>query len=304
MVNGALVSDEYATSINPANIAFIDVVRSFNKLSVFGEVGNNGLVMIYLKTPQDQKRKEKEAEGIIPIPAKKIDKIIEHYEAGMLYGNPDFRVKTNEVIELDTHKNILTVLVEKVPKVSYDVVTKTFDLGNNVKRGSSNIVNLNSIIPTKKTKFMVNGAFVTQDFAMSLDPSKIAFVDVLLSFPKLSMYNEIDSDGLMMIYLKPPEKTSPPKMEMEGEGIINFKFKGYDQAREFYAPVYDGINREDRKHDNRVTLHWEPTIQFNKLGEAFIEFYTSDRIGTFDILVEGISENGLPVVSSSKIIVK
>ncbi len=304
MVNGALVSDEYATSINPTNIAFIDIVRSLNKLNIFGEVGSNGLVMIYLKTPQDQKRKTKETEGVKSVSTKKIEEIIAYYEDGMLYENPDFRVKINEVIELDTHKNILTVLVEQVPKVSYDVATETFNLGYNVKIGASNIVDLNSIIPTKKTRFMVNGALVPQDVAMSLDPSKIAFVDVLLSLPKLSIYNETDSDGLMMIYLKPPEKVSPLKMDIEGDGIINFTFNGYDQAREFYAPVYDGINEEDRQYDNRVTLHWTPTIQFNELGEAYIEFYTSDRAGVYDIVVEGISKTGLPIVAHSQVIVK
>jgi len=306
MVNGALVSDKYATSINPSNIAFIDVVRSFNKLNMYGEVGNNGLVMVYLKTPQDQESKEKEAEGIKSTTDKEVDEIIEYYENKMLYEKPDSRVKINEVMEIDTHKNILTVLVEKVPKVSYDVSTRAFNLGENVKYNNKiiKVVNLNTIVPTEKTKFMVNGAFVPQDYAMSLNLREIAFVDVLLDFSKLSKYNELDSDGLIMIYLSPPKIPSHHITNIERDGIVNFTFNGYNQARAFYAPVYNDLNIADNKYDNRVTLHWIPAIQFNKLGEAYIEFYTSDRTGTFDILVEGISENGLPIVGASKIIVK
>jgi len=68
--------------------------------------------------------------------------------------------------------------------------------------------------------------------------------------------------------------------------------------------MYNITNRENGKADNRVTLHWAPTIQFNESGEAYIEFYTSDRTGVYDIIVEGISKTRLPVVAYSTITVK
>ncbi|MEL6720172.1 MAG: TonB-dependent receptor plug domain-containing protein, partial [Bacteroidota bacterium] len=51
MVNGAVVSTNYAEAINPMNIAFVDVISSVGQLSLYGELGFNGLIMIYLKPP-------------------------------------------------------------------------------------------------------------------------------------------------------------------------------------------------------------------------------------------------------------
>jgi hypothetical protein len=54
MVNGSLASTSYVESINPQDIAFIDVISSLSQLSLYGGTGSNGLIMIYLKTPQER----------------------------------------------------------------------------------------------------------------------------------------------------------------------------------------------------------------------------------------------------------
>ena len=117
-----------------------------------------------------------------------------------------------------------------------------------------------------------------------------------------NIYGEVGNNGLVMIYLKSPKDQE--RKEKEVEGIKNFTFQGYDVAREFYVPTYDVTNREKEEADNRVTLHWIPTIQFNESGEAFLEFYTSDRTGVYDIIVEGMTKTRLPVVANATITVK
>jgi len=229
----------------------------------------------------------------ISVTAKKIDKVVEYYEDGMLYKRPDTRIRMDEVIAPNAHNNIFAIL-QRAPGLK-------IDNGGVIIRGRQTGLSKNVTI-SNNAKFMVNGALVSDEYATSINPANIAFIDVVRSLNKLSVFGEVGSNGLVMIYLKSPQDQE--KKEKEIEGIKNFSFKGYDAAREFYIPTYNITNRENGKADNRVTLHWEPTIQFNESGEAYIEFYTSDRTGVYDIIVEGISKTRLPVVAHSKIIVK
>lgn len=65
---------------------------------------------------------------------------------------------------------------------------------------------------------------------------------------------------------------------------------GYKQAVEFYQPKYDVPNQPDL----RTTVAWVPAVQFNDEGRATIEFYTADRTTDYDVVVEGITDDGRP----------
>lgn len=65
---------------------------------------------------------------------------------------------------------------------------------------------------------------------------------------------------------------------------------GYKQAMEFYQPKYDVPNQPDL----RTTVAWVPAVQFNDEGRATIEFYTADRTTDYDVVVEGITDDGRP----------
>lgn len=65
---------------------------------------------------------------------------------------------------------------------------------------------------------------------------------------------------------------------------------GYKQAVEFYQPKYDVPNQPDL----RTTVAWVPAVQFDDEGRATIEFYTADRATDYDVVVEGITDDGRP----------
>lgn len=68
---------------------------------------------------------------------------------------------------------------------------------------------------------------------------------------------------------------------------------GYQQAAQFYAPSYktpEQIGAE--KADLRTTLFWKPNMQFSAEGEALVDFYSADSPGTYQIVAEGVSDNG------------
>jgi hypothetical protein len=83
-------------------------------------------------------------------------------------------------------------------------------------------------------------------------------------------------------------------------GLLSFRFPGYYQAREFYSPVYDKTGTHDNQPDYRTTLFCEPEIKTGEDGRATVSFYTSDKSSVYRIIVEGMTETGIPVVKSSE----
>ncbi len=65
---------------------------------------------------------------------------------------------------------------------------------------------------------------------------------------------------------------------------------GYKPAVEYYQPKYDVPNQPDL----RTTVAWVPSLQFDDEGHATIEFYTADRTTDYDVVVEGVTEDGRP----------
>jgi hypothetical protein len=83
-------------------------------------------------------------------------------------------------------------------------------------------------------------------------------------------------------------------------GLLSFKFPGYYRAREFYSPVYDKAGPHDNKPDYRTTLFWEPEIKTGDDGRATVSFFTSDKASAYRIIIEGMTQTGIPVIKTSE----
>ncbi|MGB3149895.1 MAG: hypothetical protein WBB27_04465, partial [Maribacter sp.] len=70
--------------------------------------------------------------------------------------------------------------------------------------------------------------------------------------------------------------------------------EGFSKVREFFSPDYTSTKPEHRREDYRTTLHWEPNVEINTDGEAKINFFTGDNLGTYQIMLEGITDDGRP----------
>jgi hypothetical protein len=67
----------------------------------------------------------------------------------------------------------------------------------------------------------------------------------------------------------------------------------YHRAREFPTLVYDKTESATDGNDFRTTLYWNGDIHLDETGTAHIEFYNSNAVSTFNITMEGVSDNGL-----------
>jgi hypothetical protein len=64
--------------------------------------------------------------------------------------------------------------------------------------------------------------------------------------------------------------------------------------KEYYSPDYTDKSKNERIPDYRYQLLWLPQVKLNNT-ENPISFYTSDVTGTFEIAIEGFTEQGIPV---------
>jgi hypothetical protein len=86
---------------------------------------------------------------------------------------------------------------------------------------------------------------------------------------------------------------------------IIIDYEGLQLEREFYAPVYETESQyKSRIPDMRNTLFWDPKASLDRDGKAALSFYTSDRKGTYMIVVEGLDHKGNTAVTRLPFVVK
>ena len=68
---------------------------------------------------------------------------------------------------------------------------------------------------------------------------------------------------------------------------------GYQTPAEFYSPTYDTEEKyRANTPDYRTTLYWNPVVKLDDLGQATVEFYTTDAPADYNISIEGVSQSG------------
>lgn len=91
-------------------------------------------------------------------------------------------------------------------------------------------------------------------------------------------------------------KTKPLSGRPNSNWINPLTISDFSVTKEFYKPRYDTDElRYSSVPDLRKTIHWEPDLQFGENGEATVTFYNGDRYTQIKCVVEGITEEGVPV---------
>lgn len=200
-------------------------------------------------------------------------------------------------------------------KTSYGSSTRRFDATeNNFGNNALDVLyNLQGISIVQDTVYVRNFGNNTLPLIMfdetpidvtdlqSIPASDISFVDLLVG-AEASIFTS--SGAVVSIYSKSGDGYYSSKNVKRKPGIIDFKAAGFYTAKEFYAPDHINGIEEQTKADIRTTLHWMPKIKTSKTADVSINFFTSDSKSNYLIEVEGITENGIPVYGTSKIIVE
>jgi hypothetical protein len=77
---------------------------------------------------------------------------------------------------------------------------------------------------------------------------------------------------------------------------------GYQKPAEFYSPRYETKEeRETGPPDLRTTIYWNPNVTVSSSGEATFDFYSADAPTDYNVMIEGITVDGLIIQSKNKI---
>jgi hypothetical protein len=71
------------------------------------------------------------------------------------------------------------------------------------------------------------------------------------------------------------------------------EYEGLQGKREFYAPRYDTpAAKHSRLPDFRNLLYWNPQVSTTAEAPSELSFYTSDQVGKYRVVVQGLASNG------------
>lgn len=116
-------------------------------------------------------------------------------------------------------------------------------------------------------------------------------IEILKSGFASATFGSRGGDGVISILTKMGKGVWENNWERIIHGRITPRVRGYQQPSEFYSPKYTSENIQDGRPDYRPTLFWNPELAIEN-GGTKIEFYTSDNMARYHVIVEGISKNG------------
>ena len=76
----------------------------------------------------------------------------------------------------------------------------------------------------------------------------------------------------------------------------NYYIPSFAVSKEFYTPLYN--TEEKRKSqipDLRKTIYWDPDLKIDASGNTTVEFYNGDRYTKVKCILEGITDEGVPI---------
>jgi hypothetical protein len=198
-------------------------------------------------------------------------------------GEPDNVVRTNSITQMPSVvfegqvlKNIaqsvqdgdgfMRVLVDRIPGARYDPIDRVFYLRRSPASFMVNNVPYNSLISV-------------------LNPAEI---------DRLEVYNNL---ALVNIYLKNrPDETAKP------DEFDRYTLSGFSSPSPFYMRDYSQTNLDNAFPDLRTTIYWTPDL-ITKDGESTVTFYAADLPTKYRIVIEGLSDKGLPIYGEQIIMV-
>jgi hypothetical protein len=72
-------------------------------------------------------------------------------------------------------------------------------------------------------------------------------------------------------------------------------YPGIPEERQFFSPEYETeLQINSRIPDYRTALYWAPEIKTDSSGKTGVSFYTSDIPGKYAVVIQGLSDEGVP----------
>lgn len=180
-------------------------------------------------------------------------------------------------------------------ETAIDVMGILYNMGIPVEYKPEMDVVEHLMYPQTNIGWVVDGSYYGENFSFVQNyvPASIERFTVVKHFE--TMYFGPDMPEVVVsIRLKTFDRDDPNP----GEPTSKFSIPRFAESKEFYKPRYNSIEkRESTIPDIRKTIHWEPKLEMDENGLATVDFYNGDRYTSITCILEGITEEGIPIHS-------
>jgi len=150
-----------------------------------------------------------------------------------------------------------------------------------------------SEIEYKRGALILLDGYETDEFSLisilTLSMNIIDRIDILNASP---LYGVRGANGVINIITKTGIRREPVKLSPNS---VYTSIQGFDIPRIFYSPKYDNKTEQTFLPDYRTTLFWEPNILIETNRKTSLQYFNADNQAKISIVVEGITEEGIPV---------
>lgn len=143
----------------------------------------------------------------------------------------------------------------------------------------------------------LNGMPVDANNLNSVNSAEVESVEVFLKDDLGTVNRTYNTNGVLVVNMKKQPKGTPMKISdlkelLPQSNFLNFSPLGYAKAKQFYSPKYAVRQSGPVTNDLRSTIYWNPTINTDATGKAFVEFFNADGRGPYRAVIEGMDKEG------------
>lgn len=199
--------------------------------------------------------------------------------AKRFYGKPEIELSLKDFIDLPVMEEVFYELLDGVQLR---------------RRKSANEIIMTDPVynkPYEKPPVMFIDGVVVNDPSViaGLEPVRAEKIDVIRSRYVVGDYLFF---GLVNIITKTGDFSY---VALPGYAV-RLPYRIFDPQHEFWSPSYaDPESRQSRIPDLRNTLYWNPSVRPDRDGRFMVEFWSSDYVTDYEIIVQGTDSRGKPV---------
>lgn len=192
-----------------------------------------------------------------------------------IYGEPDYSYVPDD--KSPTFNDIYALIQFTVPGVM-------------VSNGTVSFMRYNG-----PAHFLVDGfPVLSQSDIGFIMPDDVAKIDAIKG-PKAAIFGSEGANGVIAIYTKTGEINRPTRGAAHSK---TEEIEGFYGSRMFYAPDLNISDTDNLDNDTAIrnTIFWTPYVHPDTTGTATVTYFNSAAKATVKVTLEGITQNGIPVV--------
>ena len=255
---------------------YYEISESIKKKYKLSDTINLGEVKIVSQKPKD-------------VQAQKVER------SRSKYGKPDSELIITQ--DMYSYPNLAEAMRGKIPGV--EIVSSTTSSVGGVSGMSQNykirIRGSGTIYGTTAPLILVDGIKTSMDDLVTIPVNFVERIDVLKTIGSSSIFGIDGASGVINLITR-----------AGGPGYIpvnyskSIRINGYHSPRIFYSPQHPSNSKSEYNPDLRSTLYWNPDIYLEGNTEVKLNYYNGDNAAMKRIVVEGITNSGIPVTGKAE----